>query len=321
MPTSRPFDVVVIGNAGVDTNVYLYGEDVDWSVEANFTQNIDYLGQAGGYASRGYAALGRRTAFIGALGDDHNGRFVREGLEREGIDTSGIFLDPQGTARSVNVMYRDGRRKNFYDGRGHMELEPDLAAFREILAGARLAHFNIPNWARRLLPLARELGVTIACDLQDVVRADDPYRQDFIAAADVLFFSTANQASPESLAWHLLEQRPELVIVMGMGPQGCAVATRDGLSSYPPVELDLPVVDTNGAGDGLAVGFLTSYVLDRLPLAEAARRGQIVARYTCAQRAPKASLLDAATLESLAGGTSSRRPPLRTRSTRFAPET
>ena len=65
MSQQQGFEVVVVGNVGIDTNVYLPGRDIDFSVEANFTENLDCLGQAGGYASRGYAQLGRRTAFIG----------------------------------------------------------------------------------------------------------------------------------------------------------------------------------------------------------------------------------------------------------------
>jgi sugar/nucleoside kinase (ribokinase family) len=68
---NAPPEVVVLGNAGVDTNAYLPGRDVDWSVEANFIENLETPGQAGVYASRGCAALGgRRVAFIGNLGDD-----------------------------------------------------------------------------------------------------------------------------------------------------------------------------------------------------------------------------------------------------------
>ena len=49
--------MVVIGNIGIDTNVYFSGDRIDLAVEANFTTNIDSIGQAGGYAARGYAAL------------------------------------------------------------------------------------------------------------------------------------------------------------------------------------------------------------------------------------------------------------------------
>lgn len=75
MSTPHEFDVAVVGNAGIDTNIYLYGQEIDFSVEANFTQNLDCVGQAGGYAARGYAALGKRTAFIGALGEDYHGDY------------------------------------------------------------------------------------------------------------------------------------------------------------------------------------------------------------------------------------------------------
>jgi sugar/nucleoside kinase (ribokinase family) len=197
--TDRPFDVVVVGNVGIDTNVYFYGRDPDFGVESNFTENVDYVGQAGGYASRGFAQLGKRTTFIGYVGDDHSGRFIRQEFARDGVDTTALFIDPTGTSRSVNFMYRDGRRKNFYDGKDHMHLRPDVAVCRSVLARAKLAHFNIPNWARYLLPVARELGLTISCDLQDVISPDDDYRRDFVRYADVLFFSAVNYEDPTPL--------------------------------------------------------------------------------------------------------------------------
>jgi sugar/nucleoside kinase (ribokinase family) len=302
--TGTRFDVVVVGNIGIDTNVYMPGDDVDFRVEANFTENLDYVGQAGGYASRGYARLGKRTAFIGHVGDDFGGRFIREELARDGIDTSALFVDPSGTSRSINFMYRDGRRKNFYDGKGHMHLQPDLEACRTILAQSRLAHFNIPNWARRLLPVARELGLTIACDIQDTVSAGDPYRQDFVAYADILFFSAVNQVDPTSLIETFLavrsgQSRSDRVVISGMGARGCAVGSRQGVEFFPPVEIDAPVIDTNGAGDSLAVGFLTSFVLDGYSLHDSVLRGQIAARHTCTLKASSSHLITPAQLDQL----------------------
>ena len=62
-------EVVVVGNIGVDTNVYLPDGFDGARVESSFTDDIDTIGQAGGYSSFGFAALGRRTGFIGSLGD------------------------------------------------------------------------------------------------------------------------------------------------------------------------------------------------------------------------------------------------------------
>ncbi|MGC4000632.1 MAG: carbohydrate kinase family protein [Anaeromyxobacter sp.] len=294
---NRDLDVVVVGNVGIDTNVYFHGRDIDWSVEANFTRNLDNVGQAGGYTSRGYAQLGKRTAFIGYVGDDPMGRWVKDELARDGVDLSATFVDPAGTSRSVNLMYQDGRRKNFYDGGGHMQLEPDLDRCRAVLARARLAHFHLPNWARRLLPVARALGVRIAADLQDVVHWPDPYRQDFVDQADILFFSAANHPDPSPLIRDVLRHRPELVVVSGMGARGCALGTRDGIRLFEPVRSETPVVDTNGAGDGLAVGFLASHVLDGYDLEDAVRRGQITARHTCGIKASTSALITPAQLE------------------------
>ncbi len=296
-----PPEVVVLGCAGVDTNVFLPGREVDWTVEANFTENLDTPGQAGVYASRGYAALGRRTAFLGNLGDDACGALVREALARDGIDTRGVFTDPAGTARSINVMYPDGRRKNFYDARAS-RLRPDPALSRNLLAGARLAHVHLADWARHLLPLARQLGVVVACDLQDVADPDDPYRRDFIREADILFFSAANHGNPDPLIRAFLRRHPDRLVVAGMGSEGCALGTSAGITRVAPEPSPRPVVDTNGAGDALAVGFLVSHVLEGRSLPESIRRGQLAARHCCTLRGTSEGLITAPELEARATG-------------------
>lgn len=290
MASNQPFDVVVVGSVG-STCVFLYGQDVDWRVEANFTQNIDYVGQAGGFSTRGYAQLGKRTAFIGTVGDDWGGRMIRDSFAHDGIDTTGLFTDPAGTSRSINIMYGDGRRKNFYDGKTAPDYHPDFDVCRQLLARTRLAHIHLPNWARYLLPLAKELGVMLACDLQDVVTPDDAYRQDFIQHADILFFSAVNYPDPRPLIARFQAGQSERIVIAGMGARGCAVGTGAGIEFFLPPPLDLPIVDTNGAGDGLAVGFLTSYILDGYSLHDAVLRGQITACYTCAQRASSSHLI------------------------------
>jgi sugar/nucleoside kinase (ribokinase family) len=156
---------------------------------------------------------------------------------------------------------------------------------------------NIPDWARHLLPLAKGLGLIVACDLQDVTAPDDAYRLDFIRLADILFFSAANHSDPAPLLRAFLEGHPDRIVVAGMGAKGCALGTQEGIAFFPAEPLDLPVVDTNGAGDALAVGFLTSHLLEGRPLAESIRRGQLAARHTCTLRATSAGLITAQELE------------------------
>ncbi len=285
------FDVVVVGNAGIDTSVYLSGEEIDFSVEANFTRNIDCIGQAGGYASRGYAALGLRTAFIGTVGADVNGEWIRRDFSQQGIDTRGIFLDPAGTSRSMNIMFKDGHRKNFYDGKSHMTLGAPVDVARGLFEGAKLIHFNIPNWARALLPIASSSGAAIACDIQDVIDPTDPYRRDFIRKSNFLFFSAANHVDPDPIIAYFWSMNPDLEIIAGMGELGCAVGSAHEIAHYPALSLDLPVIDTNGAGDSLAVGYLTARVMDGFSPGESALRGQVAARFCCAQDASSEQLI------------------------------
>lgn len=85
-------------------------------------------------------------------------------------------------------------------------------------------------------------------------------------------------------------------MIVGRGAEGCALGARDGVRFFAAVDMDAPVTDTNGAGDGLAVGFLASYVLDGYSLIDSVWRGQIAARYTCALKASSSNLI---TLEEL----------------------
>ena len=276
--------VVVVGAVGIDTNVYLYGDDIDFNVEANFSNNVDYVGQAGGYSARIFSALGYETAFIGFVGDDMGGREVRRKFESDGIDISTLGIDPQGTKRSINFMYKDGRRKNFYDGRGSMETNVEVEKYRALFREAKVAHFSIVNWARFLLPLAKEEGCLVSCDIQDVVDPEDEYRKDFIEQSDVLFFSSVNHTNLAGLLHYFLGRGPQIV-VCGRGAAGAAVATKEGIQTSSAIVDGPPVIDTNGAGDSLAVGFLVGHAFDDLKPAKAIYHGHILARHCCTLRA------------------------------------
>ncbi|MHA1647214.1 MAG: carbohydrate kinase family protein, partial [Promethearchaeota archaeon] len=298
--TSSFFDIIVIGAVGIDTNIYFYTNKIDFDVEANYTKNLDYIGQAGGYTARGFAQLGYKTAFIGHVGVDHTGDLIRRTFLQDGINIEGLGIDSIGTKRSVNFMYPDGRRKNFYDGKGHMDLVPDLNLFHSILQRGKIAHFNLMNWSRKLLPIAREMGLTISVDLQDIVNIDDQYRQDFIRSADILFLSAVNYHDPTPIidGIRARNKKEKLMIIIGRGKEGCIFATQTKIQFYPSVNFpNHPVIDTNGAGDGLAVGFLSSYLLEGFSIEDSVLRGQIVARYTCEIKASTENLITRPQLE------------------------
>lgn len=300
-PTNQVF---VIGNVGMDTNIYLQTPEIDWTVEGNFTRNVDYVGHSGGFVSRGLARLGVGTGFIGPVGDDFMGRHILATLAGDGIDTRGVWFDPAGADRTASLIFPDGRRKGFYSGRGHLAQRPDPDFCRALMQGATLAHFSIPDWARHLLPVAKEAGLLISCDIQDVVDPWDPYRRDFIEQADILFFSATNHPDPTPLIQGYLDGHPRRIVVAGLGARGAALGTGEGIRFFPPVSLDNPVVDTTGAGDSLAVGFLASHLLWGHSLEESMRRGQIAARHCCTLQGTSDGLITRKAMEELLASSS-----------------
>lgn len=291
----RAFDICVVGAVGVDTNCYLHTDDIDYGHESNFTSNIDGIGQAGGYSSRLSAALGYNTHFFGYVGRDWQGEFIRNTLNSEGIHTH-FFIDEMGTKRSVNLVTPDGRRKNFYDGKGAMQIQVTEEDFIPVFQKSKITHMCIVNWTRHLLDAARKSGCVISTDLQDIPALDDEYRKDFLNESDIVFFSGVNLSDPVKSMEEMIRKYPGKLFICGMGKAGAAYGYDGVIETQNALEIDRPIVDTNGAGDSLAIGTLTS-LIEGYTLKESVFRGQLVARYTCTLKAHTRDFLSREGLE------------------------
>lgn len=279
----HPGHITVVGNPGLDTLVVLAEDDPDLEADGHFVRNVDTVGHAAAFTARACARLGHHTRILGSTGADVIGSLVRGVLVAEGVDTALMFDDPTGTARSVNFVRPDGRRTFFYDGGSHMTLHPPTASVEAALSGTDLVLASLPNWARDVVGRARALGLPVAVDLQDVRDPADPYRADFIASADYLFASAAHLADPVAAAESWFAAGPAALVVFGMGARGALLVQRvdNGPSTVthaPPPTLELPIVDTTGAGDSLATGFLDGVLFAGLSAPAALHRGQVLAR-------------------------------------------
>ncbi|MDZ5645739.1 bifunctional 5-dehydro-2-deoxygluconokinase/5-dehydro-2-deoxyphosphogluconate aldolase [Nitrospirillum sp. BR 11828] len=127
----KSLDLIAIGRSSVD----LYGQQVGGRLEdmASFAK---YLGGSPTNTAAGGARLGLRTGLVTRVGADHMGRFIREELEREGVDVTGVVSDPDRLTALVVLGIRD--RDNF-----------PLIFYRENCADMALDATDLnPDWLR-----------------------------------------------------------------------------------------------------------------------------------------------------------------------------
>ena len=166
----KALDVVTIGRASVD----LYGAQVGGRLE-DMGSFEKYIGGSPTNIACGTARLGLRSAVITAVGDEHMGRFVREELAREGVDTRGVKIDPERLTALVLLGIRDRERfplifyrENCADmGLTEADIDPAfLAEARALVAtGTHLSHPRTEAAVLKALDIAREGGLRTALDI------------------------------------------------------------------------------------------------------------------------------------------------------------
>ncbi|KFI30052.1 5-dehydro-2-deoxygluconokinase [Haematobacter massiliensis] len=166
----KTLDVITIGRSSVD----LYGQQIGGRLEdmASFAK---YIGGSPTNIACGASRLGLRSAVITKVGNEHMGRFIREQLTREGVDTRGVLTDPERLTALVVLGIRDEDRFPliFYrENCADMALSPDdidedlIAEARSVLAtGTHLSHPRTEAAVLKALALARRHGARTALDI------------------------------------------------------------------------------------------------------------------------------------------------------------
>src|SRR3954468_12193908 len=221
------------------------------------------------------ASLGAEARCIAKRGDDPAGELVAQALAARGVELIGP--PAAGTTGVVVSLVEEGERSMASD-RG---VAPTLAA-DEIdpawlegcdvlhLSGYALLREPILHAALLAARFARDRGARLSVDVAawTEIRAFGPVRFRELLdtlAPDLLF---ATEAEWEMLGGAYLSAPTG---VLKRGARGCVVVTEDARLDLAP--LDANVVDSTGAGDALAAGFLQVLVLEGGSLEEAARRG------------------------------------------------
>jgi len=224
-------------------------------------------GGSAGNTSFALARLGMASRFLGALGDDHAGTFFREQLIQAGGDDTVIRVLPDlPTAQCLSLVTPDAERTM----RTHLGAAMSFATehvTKKDFTGCRHAHiegymlFN-PDLMLATLKAAKTAGCTISIDLAsfEVVHASRTILHELLAEyVDVVF---ANEEEAEAFAGSSdpekgLEALAGLcrTAAVKIGEKG-ALLCHEGECCHIPAVPVQKVVDTTGAGDFWAAGFL-----------------------------------------------------------------
>jgi len=101
MPTSK-LDLICIGRAGVD----FYAEQIGARLE-DVGSFAKYIGGSSTNIACCSSRMGLKSALITRVGDEHMGQFIREQLQREGVDTSHVVTDPERLTALVVLGIKD----------------------------------------------------------------------------------------------------------------------------------------------------------------------------------------------------------------------
>ncbi|MDT0573217.1 adenosine kinase [Streptomyces sp. DSM 3412] len=279
MRSESEIDVLVLGGAGVDTIVRVPELPLPFA-DSHLVPAIETrAGQTGDFTAVALHALGLRTHHLDVLGDDHEGDLVRALHRDRGIPLTEVPL-PGGTRRAVNLVGPDGRRCSLYDGSRSQEVDelpPDTV--RALAGVSHHVHVSLTRPCAASLPVLSELGVTVSTDLHDWDGVN-PYHEPFALASDLVFLSAAALADPERTMRRITERGRARTVVATDGARGAYHLVDGELRHVPPVAPPTPVVDSNGAGDAFAAGYLFGRLTGEEPH-RCALFGAVAGAYAC----------------------------------------
>ncbi len=300
-------DVLSIGNAIVDViapadDAFLLQQQLDKgsmrlidSAEAERLYALmppgrEVSGGSGANAAAGMAALGARVAFIGRVAGDQLGEVFRHDIRAAGVHFETPFADTGNpTARCLILVTPDAQRTmNTFLGASQDLTEADVDY--GLVANAKLTYLEGYLWdppapraaMAKALKVAHEAGRKVAFTLSDsfcVDRHGDDFRRLAGGEVDILF---ANEAEITAL-WSATDfdeairaQRGKLGIAVITRSEKGAVVLAGDETIVVPAEPAARVLDTTGAGDLFAAGFLSGLAQGR-PLADCATLGAVAA--------------------------------------------
>jgi len=227
----------------------------------------------------GVGRLGNDASFVGKCGQDGLGDLLEEGLIASGVHPR-LFRSEQPTGRVLSIITPDAQRSmlTFLGASSELsisEITPDC------FAGAAVVHvegyllFN-RDLITTVVTTAKQAGARVSLDLASytVVEQAKPFLEGLVDDCVDILMANEDEArvftgqTDESKSLTLLSEKVETA-VLKLGERGSVISHRGEIVETAPAGSS-DIIDTTGAGDLWASGFLYGLVND-LPLEQCGR--------------------------------------------------
>ena len=274
--------VVVVGELNVDMIVGGLDSMPLLGREIVARQCRTVLGSSSAICASGMARLGAQVDYVGKIGDDERGRFVRNELELLGIGTTHLVVDPEiATGITISLTFPVDRAMVTYLGSisALAYEEIDLSVLRgcqHLHVGSYYLQHSLQPRLAELFTAAHDAGASVSMDTG--FDPDDKWRDgrlvDLLELVDIFLpneLEACSIAGTDSVegASRWLAERCSLVVVK-LGAEGSMATDKSG-QIVRQAGFRVDAVDTTGAGDSFDAGFVYGHVLRHLPLAHALR--------------------------------------------------
>ena len=265
-PKEFAFDVVVVGSANLDLVATLDhlpkpGETI---VALGYAE---HAGGKGVNQAVACARMGARTAFVGCVGNDDAGVFLRGVLENEGIDTTMLRVVDMPTGRAfINV---DSRGENEIVVVSGANTQVGIAHDAIVLPMARvvLMQLEIPlTTVRNALQLARRNGALTVLNPAPFKDLD----AGVLSLVDVIVPNETESAACGGT--QVLLDAGVKTVLTTLGERGAVINTHTSATSIAPHKV--VAVDTVGAGDAF-IGALSAELARGATISDAAAVGAV----------------------------------------------
>ena len=264
--------VVVIGELNIDIVAAGLSESPRMGAEILATDFQLTLGSASAIFACGVAKLGHQVTFISRIGTDDFGKFCLKALREAGISTRHISRDEDlKTGVTVSLSTRMDRALVTYLGTiaalGHEHIR--MSWFK----GHRHLHMTSYFLQSRLRPSfpqilreARELGLSTSFDPNsDPSHAWSDSIRDVLNYTDILFLNETEalqltRAGTVRAALKMLSTQVPCAVIK-LGARGAVAIKNQDITSIRGFKVE--AIDTTGAGDSFAAGFVSSYLQDQ----------------------------------------------------------